>query len=553
MTAVYFKSIALLADEPLEVYWLAGLRRTDDGRWFVLVALRGVNSGQFFSKHLPIGALPMLSLGREFQNGQLAFEPCRGRTETATVPDVAKAQLITSGEIDPALYSFGKRAAGVQRLFSYDTARGRVLVPAIELARFLFLHNRTLANCIMRPSSLNLLFVPQVPGQQAYRHLRFTKEMPQQCLSRNFIREFTWLALDPEGRRAWDSVATRSSGKDYIEFDPPSIRNSHWNFRGVEHQGTWLALELISLGGRELPSTIIEYSHPKLRRAIRMDGELDHAYSVQPTDSGSHTGRSGKSEQTLVVEDDSDGASSTIRSAITRLNAARPHFENASIVQPIPEEGRYIRAATKATVRAPGGSGTAANTSIRVSAGERVNCVRGNVRPLEFQMLAQAPLMELGTLEILQQTAKCMAQAAPHLSINSAPCFLKEGRSFSMVGRNRRTALIVVIRQPQRGPIALLDVERTGVPALALLALKFNANDVSDQMVEAVAKRVLDGLVDRGGFWDTAVEAEIVERCACERLPKALFPRTSAHSCAAIWAARLLVRLDLGPTINEPA
>lgn len=76
MSSLYFKTIAQLADELLEVYWLAGVRRTDDGRWFVVVALRGVNSGQFFRKHLPVGTLPMLSLGRYFKNGVLSSESC---------------------------------------------------------------------------------------------------------------------------------------------------------------------------------------------------------------------------------------------------------------------------------------------------------------------------------------------------------------------------------------------------------------------------------------------------------------------------------------------
>jgi hypothetical protein len=467
------------------------------------------------------------------------------------VRDVGDARLVTSGDVDPDLYSFGERTAGVQRLFVYDTDRGRVLIPAIELARFLFLHNRTLANCIMRPGALNLLFIPQTPGLKRHRHVRFTSEMPHRCLSRDFVREFTWLALHPEGRRAWDSVSTQSCGKSYIEFSPPRIKNSRWRFRGVEHQGTWLVLELLSLGGRELPSPIIEYSHPRLIRTVRVHDESDSGH--QPNGACSRSERSGKVEQTLVMEDVGDGAGSTLRMAMTHVNTPRPHFENASLVRPILEGERQSR-----TVRsAPGcekmDSSSTSITWIRVSAGERTDRMRGNVRPLEFRALEPASVMELGTLELLQETARSIAEAAPHLSVDSAPCFLKAGRSFSVVGRNRRTALVVIIRQRLREPVVLLDVERTGVTALALLALRFRESDTSDEAIETTVQKVLDGLVDRGGFWDTKVENEIKERCECEHLAKALIPRNCGNSNAALWAARLLVRLDLGRSRDGPA
>ena len=70
MSRLILKPIANLADEPVELYWFAGLIKQGQDAWFVRVVFRGTTTGQFHIKALPIGVLPMLTLGSAFEHGE---------------------------------------------------------------------------------------------------------------------------------------------------------------------------------------------------------------------------------------------------------------------------------------------------------------------------------------------------------------------------------------------------------------------------------------------------------------------------------------------------
>jgi len=124
-------------------------------------------------------------------------------------------------------------AAATQRLLRYTTQDTEIYIPTIELIRYLFLHNRTLANALMRPSALSLLHRPELPGFRKELHLEFTKEMPIRSLSNKFAQEFAWLTFDVEARKSWDSVYLKSKGKEYLTLSPPPLQNSQLRFRGM--------------------------------------------------------------------------------------------------------------------------------------------------------------------------------------------------------------------------------------------------------------------------------------------------------------------------------
>lgn len=212
MSRLVLKGLAKFGPGHVELYWLAGLCE-ERGAWFVRAVLRGVESGRYSMVSLPIGLAPLLSLSRVFAEGEMLSLPARGTLGNATIIDVADYEEVTSADIPSELYSFEGKRGGIQRLLRYRTAQGEILIPTIELIRYLFLHNRTLANAVMRPGALNLLFRPEIPGYQPKLTLHFTSRMPKICLSHQFAQELAWIALDPEARRAWDSVCLSSVGK----------------------------------------------------------------------------------------------------------------------------------------------------------------------------------------------------------------------------------------------------------------------------------------------------------------------------------------------------
>ncbi len=256
------------AGEPLEIYWLAGLERAENGGWLVRVVTRGMESQKVRMWKLPIGILPLLSLGIHFDDrGMLLETQSRGQIKTVTLPNVADGEEITSADMPEDLHPFFGRHPGVQRLVRYNTDAGEILVPTIELVRYLLVHNKTLANALMVPGQLLTLYHFQPVGIYDELTLGFTADMPVRALSRGFALEFSWLAIHPEGRKAWDSVYRRTAGKDYVNLDPPNVPDAKMTFRGVGRNGVWLVLEIQYLSGREPPCNRLGYGHPGFRMA----------------------------------------------------------------------------------------------------------------------------------------------------------------------------------------------------------------------------------------------------------------------------------------------
>jgi hypothetical protein len=144
-------------------------------------------------------------------------------------------------------------------------------------------------------------------------------------------------------------------------------------------------------------------------------------------------------------------------------------------------------------------------------------------------MLTPATSDHIGDLEALAGTVRYMAYRLPRVRFAMSLCQLKAGRVFSVANRKPRVALVVVIQSPDDPPIVLLDIERTGVIALSMVALRFSRRH-GFGIMEASVKSALDGLVDGSGHWDREIEQELTSVCACERLPKMLIPRANADA-----------------------
>jgi len=550
MSRFFLRSLANLGPEHIELCWLAGLCE-DKNAWFVRAVMRGMESNRFSMVPLPIGLSPLLSLGHIFAEGEMLSLPARGMLGTATIMDLSDYEEITSADIPPELYSFGGKVGGIQRLLRYRTAQGEVLIPTIELIRYLFLHNRTLANVLMRPGGLSLLFHPEMPGYRRELTLRFTSRVPKSCLSRQFAQEFSWIALDPGARRAWDSVCHQSQGKQYVTFTPPPLKRSEWGFRGVQHGKQWLVLELMHLTGKNQPCDKLHYGHPSMNESIRCTGE-----SGDKSDPDSDKNDDEKSREHVVYDYELDDGQEGTKSGdqkITDIYSKQSGFERSIIVEKLLVKSEGQGGKERQEIEPIAGTRTEIRKTIKVSSGEQR--LGAKLQPLEFRLLTPATWDCIGDLEALTGTVKQMAYRAPQTHFAMSLCQLKAGRVFSMANRKPRVALVVVIASPNYPPIVLLDVERTGDVALSLVALRFHRHSSFD-VVEASVKQVLDGLVDASGHWDHDIERELSATCVCERLPKMLTPRKNANvkGQMVLWAAKLLRKLGLeGASIDfEP-
>jgi hypothetical protein len=151
----------------------------------------------------------------------------------------------------------------------------------------------------------------------------------------------------------------------------------------------------------------------------------------------------------------------------------------------------------------------------------------------------------MGNLDALDETVRHMRDQLPDASISMSLCRLKAGRAFSQIGRESRSAMVVVVSRHAAAPIILLDVERTGVLALSLVVLRFKSSTTTAQQIERAAKEMLDGLVAAGGHWSHEAEERLGSDCTYERLPKQLIPRNEVSMRAKMWTLRLIEKLGL--------
>jgi hypothetical protein len=534
------------ARENLEVLWLAGLFRSSVNGWRVTVYTRGVSSRTVEKWDLPIGLLPILSPGQVFIAGDLASKPATGSISTVRIPNLADGAEIDAGKVPPSLYSFERHQGWGQRLLRYRVNGNDYLIPTVELVRFLFLHNKTMANALMVPSGLMALATPVQPGFQTTVRLEFTQQMPRRCLTAPFVREFSWLAVHPDARRSWDSVRRQTHGQRHVGLSPPAVSNAGITFRGVVWRSMWLVLEILQLAGRSLPCQRLEYSHPagnRIKYAIDATGIAGASARRNSKPGGAGPNR---------VINTTAGSRINVHQPAVPIPGKVGVFENNVPVKKI--RNRVVRPVRSSPPTASGADerGASAKSSaagrtkrVSVSVGEAVGSQ--GLPPIEFQILEPAGWDYLGKLEPLIATIGRIAADHPEFGIIMSLCRLKSGRAFSMVNRQPRVCLVAIFRPPAMPPVVLLDVDHTGIAGLSGLLLRYREPCESVE-IEGHIRLVLDALVDRGGKWDADAEADLPAAVACRRLPKVLRRqgKMTRAEHVAIWAERLIRRIGAG-------
>lgn len=545
MNRIVYEGIGGSKSQSLQVFWLAGMHRSAQNEWWIRTVLRTQGSGLLHERYLPIGMLPILSLGVWFDQDVLRVDDVFGEEAEAVIHDVSTFDVLTSDGVSPMLYPLPEGKTGTQRLFRYRTTSGDVIIPAIELIRSLFLHNRALALALMRPAGIEQLYYPERPGQRDRASLQFTQEMPARALGERMAMEFAWIALDPAVRRSWDSVLRHSHDRPYVMFDPPSIKESTWSFRGVRHDDQWFVLELYAISGRRLPCNELEYSHPSFERVVRVAtaGEMG----------GGRPGRgcrrldTHRSDGEWTLRDEHMGSGSYRRAKIADVGAKWTAFENQVTVRKLARTVIRPAASTRPStgMNKPLEGASAPSRCAKVTAvaaGERTD--QSALPPLDFKILKALPSSWMGDLAALDEATHHISELLPTVSIRMSLVPLKPGRTVSLLGARMRPAMVVAIVSEGVPSMVLLDIERSGISALSLMALQFHTAPSSSE-IEAAVKCMLDGFVDAGGYWSTGSEVALRKWCRCIRIPKLLVPRHRRKEFGKYWARRLILKLGL--------
>lgn len=534
-------------DELQELYWFGGIAFNGRSDCFIRTILRGSVSGKFKMCQLPIGNLPFLTLGQYFQHGHLLEMTTRGTIDTVTIKDLSDSCEISSNSIPQELYSFGDNATGKQKLLLYELDGLEIFIPTTELIRYLFLHNKTLANAIMKPAGLMTLYKPKLPKFNEVLNLDFSIDMPKASLTNEFVQEFAWIVMTDEVRKSWDSVLMLSLDQTYFTLTPPSLKNTNVKFRGIRRNNQIMILEILQMTGKTQPCNKLIYTHPLLKKTISVtlpQISLESQSDYESTESKTSIERF---EYFYELHDDGEGVVSRKSQKIFNIGFKESCFERSILIERliIDEECNTTEPGKKTFNSMPSEMLSTPKRSIKinkVSAGEI--CSNAELKPIEFGLLIPGFVENYGDLSATEEVIKLMAGILPDCQFSMAICQLKQGRTFSNTDRHARLAMITTIYSEVKPPICLIDVDHSGNIALSPLAIFFNKQQ-SFEHFEPIIKKILDGLVDNSGHWDSGIEGLFNDSCLVERFPKIISRECNDLNKSMISANRLVQRLSL--------
>lgn len=528
-------------EEDREIHWLAGFHRQPDNAWLVKVSTRLLESRRLELWQPPIGMLPLLTPGRRISAGHLLQTSKHGLISTTTIANLADGEEVSSAAIPPDLYSFDGHQPRVQHLFRYHAGGEEILIPSIELIRCLFVHNKTLANALMQPGALMTLFRPEPVGFQEELHLQFTRQMPKDNLSPEFALEFAWLAVHPDGRRAWDSIFERSRDRPYVSFTPPPLVDCFLRFRGVRSQGRWLVLEIDTLTGKSPPCDTLLYSHPSIRSRVPVKLKPGGGSADEPVFDDRR-----KQQQRREVMLDTAGSSVDTNQRALNVPAKTSVFDRLIEVHKV-----YCAVAAQQKAGEEGASvgrrqmsETEETPRIRMLSSVGAESSGASVSPIEFKILEVASWDHVGELEPLKKVIQLLAERNPDIQVSMSPCYLTEGRKISQVGSRRRTYLVVVFERDGEFPIVLLDVDHSGERSLSSLVVHYKKR-LPGLDIEMDIQSLMDGLVANSGKWPKPLGRDVRERAFCERMAKLCRRQSAAfrQDYLEAWADKLIERL----------
>lgn len=531
----------------LELLWLNGLHNHPQKGRRIKAQFFNHANGLMVFEDLPFGMLPILMPGLVVSRGEVQIARKSGKQFQLTVPDLSVADDWDVMEtVHRSLYSLGGHKGGSQRVLRYGAGGKTILIPAAELIRFLFLHSRMLADALLQPSGLMDLALTSPPDIYSDIQIDFTERMPRKLLTPEFLREFSWLYVHPDGRRAWDSVRRRSFAKRFLTFDPPPLLKCELEFRGAYWNRSWLVLEILSLSGRTLPARTIRWTHPS---DCERTGEGPTGGSDRPDVHGP-TGNRPQHEREYVVDGDEDGQQNRNQDTVL-LGGKRGCFDNKAEVVKVLRPPRSTNSGAAA-------EGTSQSRKLRSDAGQLVDpdlppvtirqsasigdpAMIGGLPPVEFATLEPAEWDHLGDLGLLNDVLLRIEAGHPDLTLTRQLVFLKRGKAISFCSQRRRACLMAVYTSLTRPPRVLLDVDHTGLNGLAGLLLRY---EVACPLVDVSAhvKLLLGAMVDNQGHWDGLAGTRLPEYVTMQRLPKLLriTERAGDEGYVGAWVKRLI-------------
>lgn len=544
--------VRAFANDPgdLTLRWLNGIATGSDKRMLV-TALFLRDNGETVFRRLPFGMLPFLMPGFVVSRGEILITRRGGKQGRAMIPDLSAPEIVTVlDSVTRSHYDLGGHTGGSHRILRYQSGDWAILIPEMELIRFLFLHGKVLANAILQPMGLLQLAITPVPGFYGEILIEFQAGMPRALTRSDFVKEFSWLAVHPDGRKAWDSVLRLSQGQQSLMVAPPPLKKCRISFRGVARNNVWLVLEILALSGRTLPASTLNWTHPSERERGEDAKEEDGKGSE-----GDNAGEDRPSQVREELIDDQAESQQDVNQAVILLGGKRGEFETPARVNKVlspsrTRSGSPDSADHRSTSRKKRSNDdrqvdpilTPVIVTEPVSIGE--TGIAGGLPPVEVYVLEPLDWDAVGDLAILVKVLRQVEKLQSDVTLTVSLVALKAG--FGAISRHGpRACLVAVFTSPVRFPCVILDVDHNNLSGgLSGLLLRYRQEIVLAEM-ERQVKVLLDRMVDLLGRWDEKAEQALSSYATVKRLPKLarMSKRESDENYIKKWACRLKAML----------
>jgi len=164
--------------------------------------------------------------------------------------------------------------------FVFKSGKKKIVVPCIELIRFVFGLNKWLAQCLMELDAFSNYVQGSISEEKI--RLEFTSNVSVSAIRKEkVLQTISQCLFNNQWSNAWTSVFARRINKgtsdSYIPIDmipPKSLYvNSQWNIIGIKQNEYYFVYEIKDIVFNEpYPFNEIRYSHPKLLFSPKKEG-----------------------------------------------------------------------------------------------------------------------------------------------------------------------------------------------------------------------------------------------------------------------------------------
>lgn len=503
MAALRLRAWPFPEDQEAELFWFGSPFMDYKGNWRIRVAFRSA-SGEIKIVSYPWGTLPYLRIGQVYSNGVYdQIRPMSGSMFQFTMDSLDQGTIVNGFKLPKRLIDFRKNPElGLQNIIQYQSGGLIYCIPVIELVRAFFINSRYLAYYLLQPHGIDLL-VDNSHSYGGILHFDLSSRVPVKLATDSNARHLSWIHADSRVRSLWDSVYQNMFGQAIkkapnnptavlkkgvsLEVTLSAIGPLELYVRGVQFIDHILVKEILAIGGFRHPSDEILFWHPsKKRREWSSDDK-----TVRITDGAKKDG--------YILNDQSDNTKEDMNQDVLETPPTVMKFINYPVVETRRVHVRHSNTGTDVIV-ASGRGGKYARTN-EVSTQESI--VGGDTPPIEFQSLETIPANEAIGLEAFFQMIEVLKKSFP-VSIRMSVLRITAGKRFSTCPNGSRRTCAVVQVTYRSSVSYIIEVARPDEWSISTLILR-PINQIEIRAVEQNIKKLLDGLVQKGGHWDQSV------------------------------------------------